>query len=52
MPALDAALLERFVAPARAALPRDIWETGLATGHALTQEQAQALAIQPIANSS
>jgi hypothetical protein len=39
----DVILLERFTAPARAALARDAWDAELAAGRALTQEQTAAL---------
>ncbi len=39
----DAALLERFLAPARAALGRHDWDVELAAGRALTQQQAVTL---------
>jgi tetratricopeptide (TPR) repeat protein len=39
----DAALLERFVAPARATVERQMWDAELAAGRALTQQQAVAL---------
>ncbi len=42
-PQPDAALLERFLAPARAALTPDAWEAELAAGRALSEQQAAAL---------
>ncbi len=39
----DAALLQRFLAPARAAVAPEEWETELAAGRALTQQQAITL---------
>ena len=39
----DAALIERFVAPARATVERGAWDAELAAGRALTQEQTVAL---------
>ena len=47
----DAAILERFLAPTRASLPRDAWDTELAAGRALTQQQAITLVVQPALNS-
>ncbi|MFZ0189737.1 MAG: protein kinase [Streptosporangiaceae bacterium] len=43
----DAALLERFLAPARATIDRDAWDAALAAGRALTQEQAITLLTSP-----
>ena len=43
----DAALLERFLAPARATIDRDAWDATLAAGRALTQEQAVTLLTSP-----
>ena len=43
LPQPDAALLERFLAPARAALAPGMWDAELAAGRALTQEQAAGL---------
>ncbi len=39
----DEALLEQFLAPARAATPPAEWEAALAAGYALTREQAGSL---------
>lgn len=39
----DAAMLEHFLAPARAAITADEWETELDAGRILTYEQAVAL---------
>ncbi|MGH3223841.1 MAG: ATP-binding protein [Streptosporangiaceae bacterium] len=44
----DAALLERYLAPARATIAPDAWEAELATGRALTQQQAVALLARPL----
>ena len=41
----DAALLERFLAPARAAIPRHEWDAEWDAGRALTQQQAVALLL-------
>jgi predicted ATPase len=43
IPAPDAALLERFLAPIRATMERAAWDAELAAGRALTQEQAVTL---------
>jgi len=43
----DAALLERYLAPARAAIERGAWDAELAAGRALTREQAVALVRSP-----
>jgi predicted ATPase len=43
----DAAMLERFLAPARATVARQVWDAGLAAGRALTQEQAVTLLLSP-----
>ena len=42
----DAAILERFLAPARASMPRQAWDTEMATGRALSQQQAAELLMQ------
>ena len=39
----DAALLERFLAPARATIAPDFWDAELAVGRALTQQEAATL---------
>jgi tetratricopeptide (TPR) repeat protein len=41
----DAAQIERFLAPARAAVGREAWDAELAAGQALTQQQALALLL-------
>jgi hypothetical protein len=41
----DATLLERFLAPARAAIARHEWDAQFGTGRALTQQQAVALLL-------
>jgi class 3 adenylate cyclase len=41
----DATLLERFLAPARAAIARHEWDAEFGTGRALTQQQAVALLL-------
>jgi predicted ATPase/class 3 adenylate cyclase len=46
-PAPDAALLERFLAPARATISREVWDAELAAGRALTQQQAATLLVSP-----
>ena len=46
IPARDAAMLERFLAPARAAIARDMWDAEVTAGRALTQQQAAALLQQ------
>ncbi len=47
IPESDAALLERFLAPARATIARDAWDAQLTAGHELTGEQAAALLAAP-----
>jgi hypothetical protein len=47
IPQPDAALLERFLAPARATIDREAWDAALAAGRALTQEQAVTLLTSP-----
>ena len=47
IPAPDAALLERFLAPARATIARDAWDAELAAGRALTQQEAITLLLTP-----
>jgi hypothetical protein len=47
----DAALLERFLAPMRATIPREVWDAELAVGRALTQQQAFTLVAEPVLNS-
>src|SRR5262249_46377013 len=47
----DAALLERFLAPTRATIPREVWDAELAAGRALTQRQAITLVVEPVLNS-
>ncbi len=42
-PPPDAAMLERFLGPARAEMPRDCWDLAYAAGHALSQQQAADL---------
>jgi tetratricopeptide (TPR) repeat protein len=46
IPERDAAMVERFLAPARAAIARDMWEAELTAGHALSQQQAASLLVQ------
>ncbi len=46
IPVRDAAILEMFLAPARASLPRHAWDTELAAGRALDQQQAAELLMQ------
>jgi hypothetical protein len=48
VPQPDAALFERFLAPARAAIARRVWDAELAAGRALTQQQAATLLISPM----
>jgi predicted ATPase/class 3 adenylate cyclase len=43
----SAALLERYLAPARAAIERGAWDAELAAGRALTRDQAVALLRSP-----
>ncbi|MGO8956872.1 MAG: tetratricopeptide repeat protein [Streptosporangiaceae bacterium] len=45
IPEPDAALLERFLGPARATIPDETWNATLAAGRALTQEQASTLLV-------
>jgi hypothetical protein len=40
-------LLERFLAPARAALAPEQWDAELAAGRALSQQQAATLLTSP-----
>ena len=47
IPDLDAGLLERFLAPARAMIAREVWDAQLAAGRALTEEQAITLLVSP-----
>ena len=47
IPDLDAGLLERFLAPARAMIAREMWNAQLAAGRALTEEQAITLLVPP-----
>jgi predicted ATPase/class 3 adenylate cyclase len=44
---LDAALLERFLAPARAAVASQVWDAKLGSGRALAQDEAIALLAEP-----
>jgi len=46
LPERDAAMLERFLAPARAAITPEAWDGELAAGRALSQQQAAALLMQ------
>jgi hypothetical protein len=43
----DAALLERFLAPARASMSREAWDAGFAAGKTLSQDQAAAPISKP-----
>jgi predicted ATPase/class 3 adenylate cyclase len=43
IPERDAALLERFLAPARVAIAREMWDAEVTAGRALTQEQSASL---------
>jgi hypothetical protein len=43
----DAATLEHFLAPARAAAAPGDWDAGLAAGRALTQQQAVSMLTKP-----
>ena len=45
----DAALLERFLAPARATVASEEWNSEITTGRALSQEQALTLLMSPFA---
>jgi predicted ATPase/class 3 adenylate cyclase len=47
MAQFDATVLERFVAPARAAAARDAWDAELSAGRTLTQEEAVMLLVSP-----
>jgi tetratricopeptide (TPR) repeat protein len=47
IPQPDAAILERFPAPARATIARATWDTELASGAALTQQEAVTLLLSP-----
>jgi predicted ATPase/class 3 adenylate cyclase len=47
IPQAEAAVLERFLAPARATVSPQAWETELAVGCSLTQQQAVALLLSP-----
>jgi predicted ATPase/class 3 adenylate cyclase len=46
-PEPDTAFVERYLAPARATIARDVWDVELAAGRALTQQQAAALLLSP-----
>src|ERR1022692_3107046 len=46
IPVRDAAILEVFLAPARASMPRQAWDAELAAGRALSQQQAAELRVQ------
>jgi predicted ATPase/class 3 adenylate cyclase len=48
VPQPEMAVLERFLAPARAAITRQAWDAELAAGRALTQLQAAALLASPM----
>ena len=50
IPEPDAALLERFLAPMRATIPREVWDAELAAGRALTPQQAITLVVEPVTN--
>jgi tetratricopeptide (TPR) repeat protein len=45
LPEPDAVFIERYLAPARATIARDVWDAELAAGRALTQRQAAALLL-------
>ena len=47
MPQHEAAVLERYLAPARAAFARDAWDAELAAGAALSQQEAVTLLLSP-----
>ena len=47
IPQPDAAILERFLAPARATVARATWDAELASGAALTQQEAVTLLLSP-----
>lgn len=47
IPAPDAALLERFLAPARATIERGAWDAALVAGRSLSQQQAITLLLSP-----
>jgi predicted ATPase/class 3 adenylate cyclase len=48
IPQPDAVLLERFLAPVRAIIARQLWDAELAAGRALTQQQAAKLLVPSI----
>jgi hypothetical protein len=48
IPVQDPEMLERFLAPARAATAPEDWDDALAAGRALTQQQAATLLASPI----
>ena len=48
IPQPDAARHERFLAPTRAAMAREVWDAEQAAGRALTREQAVTLLISPV----
>jgi hypothetical protein len=48
IPIKQADMLERFLAPARAAIAPEEWDAALAAGRALSQEQAAALLGSPV----
>jgi len=47
IPQPDAAVLERFLAPARATIERGAWDAALAAGRSLTQQETIALLLSP-----
>ena len=46
IPVRDAAILQTFLAPARASLPRRAWDAELTAGRALNQQQAAELLVR------
>jgi tetratricopeptide (TPR) repeat protein len=47
MPLHEAAVLERYLAPARATFARDAWDAEVAAGAALSQQEAVTLLLSP-----
>jgi predicted ATPase/class 3 adenylate cyclase len=47
IPQPDAAILERFLAPARATIERVAWDAALAAGRSLTQQETITLLLSP-----
>jgi predicted ATPase/class 3 adenylate cyclase len=52
IPQPDAVLLERYLAPARATIASEAWDSELAAGLALAQQQAATLLVSPVRSTS